>query len=79
MFEQMEKLLEKVEELKGQQHTHCTICDVTFKKEDLKRAEPYLKPKEGGGNINVTRVVWSDGTDTILPVSIQQFNEQFYK
>jgi hypothetical protein len=81
MFEsgQLEGLLKKVEDLQKSQKDHISICGITFKKSDLKRAEQDTEEHKEGQRVNVTVVTWEDGTKSTLPISIQQFNEEFYK
>jgi len=78
---EMNQLMRQVEAMQNNNKEHVCIANMTFKKKDLKRAEPHTQPKEGGGTINCTKVIWVDEKEepTILPVSIQQFNEEFYK
>ncbi len=46
----------------------------SFDKTELKRAEPIVK-----NDVNCTKIIWKDGTDTILPVSKHQFDKEFNK
>lgn len=77
----MQKLMKQVKDMQNNSKEHVCIANITFKKADVKRAEPYTQERKEGGNVSVTRVIWVDAREepTILPVSIQQFNEEFYK
>ncbi len=80
MFDQqIQELLNKAQELGELNREHVKICNVTFKRSDLKRAEEVVQDREGGGKVKITKVTWEDGKEQIFNISIQQFNEAFYK
>lgn len=70
-------LMQQVEQIKKAQNEHVTIANVTFKKADLKRAEPFREE----GQPNKTQIHWVDKSEdpTILNINIVEFNKQFYK
>jgi len=80
MNDQMSKMLQGlnldglVNKMEALQKQHVTVGDVTFDKTELKRAEPIVK-----NDVNCTKIIWKDGTDTILPVSKHQFDKEFNK
>lgn len=63
-----------INKMEGLQKQHVTVGNVTFDKTELKRAEPIVH-----NDVNCTKIIWKDGTDTILPVSKHQFDKEFNK
>ena len=67
-------LQKMVDNMQSIQKQHVTVGGVTFDKTELKRAEPTKQ-----NDTNCTRLIWKDGTDTILDVSKFQFDKEFNK